>query len=310
MYDLIIIGGGPAALSAAFYAMGKELDRVMLCEDLGGKVGWLESLAGPDQTHYLPGNELVHLLTKRLMSQSDRIIHDRALTVASHDATFVVETREHGVLEGSAVIVATGAMPLKLDVAGVRRLVDRGLGYSITTYAHLAGGKRVAVIGATLRSLSGAAELARTVKQLYVIAPDPALVAATRLGAALRQLANVEVLEGYEVTAVIGGDTVEELLVARNGQTRRISVDRAFVDFGLVPNSAIVQDLVDRDAEGFILVNDYHETTTPGVFAAGDVTTTPGEQVLTAIGDGTRAAMSAYDYLLARWLMPGSLSSR
>ena len=308
MYDVMVIGGGPAALSAAFYTMGKAVNWLLLCEDLGGKVGWLESLAGPDRQHYLPGNELVHLLTRRLMAQPERMIYDRALSVTRRAMTFAVETREHGVQDAATLIVATGARPIMLDVPGAQRLVERGLGYSITTYAHLAAGKHVAVIGTTPRALSGAAELARSVARLSLIAPHASGLA-TPLGSALRQQPHVEVFENYEVLEVIGQTMVEALRIARDGQTRQLEVDRAFVDLGLVPNSELVQGIATTDADGFIVVNAGQETTLPGLFAAGDVTTAFGEQVLAAIGDGARAAMSTYDYLLARWLTGGTITS-
>src|SRR3712207_3404620 len=132
MFDLMIIGGGPAALSAAFYASEKQLNVVMLYEDLGGKVGWHESLVGTeaeqqrfiqprqpsmdadhqtlDDEHYLPANVLVRLLTRRVM-QTCRVIHDRAIAVSKRVASFAVETREQGRLQAGAVLVATGATP-------------------------------------------------------------------------------------------------------------------------------------------------------------------------------------------------------
>ncbi len=123
------------------------------------------------------------------------------------------------------------------------------------------------------------------------------------LAVALQQRPNVEMLEGYAVTEVVGEETVEAVLAVRNGQPRRLAVERVFVALGVVPNSALVRELVATDANGFIQVNAYHETSQPGLYAAGDVSTIFSEQVMTAIGDGARAAMSAYDYLLAQWLV-------
>ena len=327
MFDLMIIGGGPAALSAAFYASEKQLNVVMVYEDLGGKVGWRESLVGTeaeqqrfiqprqpsmrpdhqalDDEHYLPANVLVRLLTRRV-TQTCRLIHDRALTVSKRLASFAVETREQGQLQAAAVLVATGATPVLLDVPGAQRLIGRGLGYSITTYAHLVAGKQVAVIGTTARALLGAAELARTAERVYLVAPRPGHPSAgsgqaltTPLAAALRFLPNVEVLKDYAVTEVIGATTIEELVLQGEGQTRRLRLHHAFVDLGLTPHSDIVQGLVHTDPDGFIIVDQQNATTTPGLFAAGDVTTNGCEQVLIAVGDGARAARSAYRYLLA-----------
>ncbi|HEY0734818.1 MAG TPA: NAD(P)/FAD-dependent oxidoreductase [Herpetosiphonaceae bacterium] len=303
MYDLIIIGGGPAAMAAAFYAAGKQLNVVTIYEDLGGKIGWLQSLAGPSKEHYLPGNELMQLLTTRGLARDDSVLHDSVLRVAQAADGYRVETQTYGVLESYTVLVATGAAPLILNVPGAQRFVDRGLGYSLTTYAHLLAGQRVAVIGDTPRALSGAAEAAGTAAQVYLIAPD-ALDMMHPLSQALAQQPNVEIVQNAEVLELRGGHSVEMLIIERDGERAELAVDRAFVALGLVPNSAIVRDLVATNADGFILVNAYHETTRPGLFAAGDVSSTFSEQVLIAIGDGARAAMSAYDYLLARRLIP------
>jgi thioredoxin reductase len=115
---------------------------------------------------------------------------------------------------------------------------------------------------------------------------------------------NIEVLAGCEVKEVLGAAGITALVVECDGIARRIDVDRAFVDLGLVPHSDLVKGLVATDPGGFIVVDDGNETTLPGLFAAGDVTTSFCEQVLIAVGDGVRAAVHAYDYLLAHSLEP------
>jgi thioredoxin reductase len=116
---------------------------------------------------------------------------------------------------------------------------------------------------------------------------------------ALRERANVEVLQGYHVKAIHGPFNVESIVVEQGEQHRWLRVDAAFVDLGLAPNSGSVRQIAQTDDQGFIVIDERNATTTPGLFAAGDVTTAFGEQVLIAIGDGARAALSAYDYLLA-----------
>jgi thioredoxin reductase len=120
------------------------------------------------------------------------------------------------------------------------------------------------------------------------------------LALALRQRPNVELLAGYQVQAIVGSIGVTQVGVAHDGGTRRLDVDAAFVDLGVVPNNTMVRRIAQTDLDGFIWVDDRNATTQPGLFAAGDVTTAFGEQVLIAIGEGARAALSAYDHLLAR----------
>jgi thioredoxin reductase len=322
MHDLIIIGGGPAAMAAASYALDKQLDTLVIYEDLGGKIGRSESLIGngasqhqSDRTRrflhelhvgaaparqYLPANDMLRLLIQRLM-QSGCVLHDRVLSVMPGLSFFSVEMQTQGVLQASTVIVATGATPRLLEAPGARKLIDPSMSYSITTYAAQTAGQRVAVIGGTARAIIGAAELAQHADQVALITPDDAALT-TPLGAALQRQPNVEILAGYEVLDVIGQQSVEALALRCGQQTRWLSVQRAFVDLGLRPNSEIVRDLVVTDRDGFIVVDQRNATSAPGLFAAGDVTAAPGEHVLVAIGDGARAAMSAYEYCLTRRL--------
>lgn len=299
MRELIIIGGGAAALSAGMYALGKQIDFVMIYETLGGKAGWRQSLVGQEEVEYLAGEEAVRIFERKIAMQTDRTIRDTVTTVQRTDQGFRVETRNHEVLEALAVIVATGATPVRLQAPGAHELLGQGLGYSVTTHAHLLAGKTAAVIGATHRALRGVAELARTAEKVYLIIPDPD-AASLPMMHAISQRPNVEILSGYTVDEVAGPMNVEEIIVSRNGQQQRIPVDAAFVDLGLRPCSEFVRHLVRTDQEGFIWVDERMATTVPGIFAAGDVTTSFGEQVLIAIGDGARAALSAYDYLLMR----------
>jgi thioredoxin reductase len=294
--DLIIIGGGPAAAAAAVYALGKQLDFLVIYAELG-KAGRTQQLAAQSEVEYLPGAEAVRVFERQLMSQADRILRDCVTSVTKESKVFHVTTDHHGVQESAAVIVATGATPITLDVPGAKELLGQGLGYSVTTHAHLLAGRSVAVIGTTIRALRGVAELARSAAQVYLIAPDAVGLDAP-IAHALRQRPNVEILDGYIVTKITGPFNVGALIVERDGQSRWLKVDAAFVDLGLVPNSGFVRRIVRTDPDGFIWVDDHNGTTLPGLFAAGDVTTAFGEQIMIAIGDGARAALSAYDYLV------------
>lgn len=296
MYDLIILGGGAAGLSAAVYALGKQLDFLVIYENFG-KAGTPQHLAGQADEEFLAGAEAVRLFERQVTAQAHRILVDKVTNVAKVSGVFHVTTEHHGVQESAAVIVATGATPIGLEVAGAKELLGQGLGYSVTTHAQILAGRNVAVIGTTIRALRGVVELARSAAQIYLIAPDAAGLE-TPVARALRQRPNVEILDGYSVKKISGPFNVGALIVERDGHSRWLKVDAAFVDLGLCPNSGVVRSIVQTDPDGFIWVDERNATTMPGLFAAGDVTTAFGEQILIAIGDGARAALSAYDYLL------------
>lgn len=298
MRDLIIVGGGAAGLSAAIYALGKQLDFLMIYGEMGGKSDWNQRLADQEENVFRAGSDVVSLFARQLGTHPEHVMQDLVVGITRAEGYFEVETRQHGVQQSTAVIVATGATPVELDAPYARELIGHGLGYSMTTYSHLLTGKSAAVVGTTERALRGVSELSRMAQQVYLIAPDTAGLA-TSLGRMAQQRPNVEVLEGFNVLEVIGPFHVEEIVVSRGEEIRRMGVDAVFVDLGLRPNSRIVQNLVRTDENGFIWVDDRNATSVPGLFAAGDVTTSFGEQVVIAMGDGSRAALSAYDYLLA-----------
>jgi thioredoxin reductase (NADPH) len=299
MRDVIIIGGGAAGLTAALYALDKRLDVLLISQAIGGKAGWHRRVVGEQAVGGDTGEAAVNLLLRRMNTWRGHTMRDTVTQVRKIDEGFEVETATHGIQKGRTAILATGVTPIALDVPGAKELLGYGLGYSTATHAHLTMGKTVAVIGATPHALRGLHELVRTAKQVYLIIESTEGLT-TPLGIAVRYLPNVDVLEGYQVIEVQGAFQVEALVVTRAGQTRRLEVDAAFVDLGLRPNSACVAHLPLIDRAGFIEVDDGGATALPGLFAAGDATTAFGEQLLVAIGQGARAAVSAYDYLLAR----------
>lgn len=307
MHDLAIIGGGAAGMSAALYALGKGLDIVAIYEEVGGKAGTQQQLAGQSGEEYLAGAEAVQLFERRVTSHAGAVLRDRVVELRKHRGVFHIETQHHGALESRAVLIATGATPLKLDVPGAKTLLDHGIGYSIATHSQLLAGKRVAVVGTTTRALRGVVELARVAEQVYIIAPD-ATGLSSPLARSLRRFANVSILSGHRVVEIVGATGVEQVAVERDGERSWLRVDAIFADLGLLPNSALVRQLARVNVDGFIMVDEKNATSQPGLFAAGDVTTAFAEQVLIAIGDGARAAASAYDYILS-YVAPGGIEA-
>jgi thioredoxin reductase len=303
MHDLIIVGGGAAALSATVFAFGKQLDALMIYEKMGGRAGTEQHLRDQPDKEYLAGAEAATALARQVATQPDRLLYDRVVEIDKVAGVFRVTTEQHGVFESLAVVIATGASATPLDAAGARELLGQGLGYSATTHAHIVAGKPVAVIGTSVRALRGAAELARSAEQVYLIAPEAGELD-TPLAHALQRYPNVEIIEGYRVKAITGPFHVEGLVLERGEEHHRVRVTAAFADLGLQPNSKMVQKICQTDLDGFIWVDQSNATTLPGLFAAGDVTTAFGEQILIAIGDGARAALSAYDYILATTQIP------
>ena len=193
-------------------------------------------------------------------------------------------------------MMATGAKPQRLDVPGETRLAGYGLSYSATTHAGLFLGKDVAVVGQGRRAQWAAADLARKAHQIHLLGPET--LPDTPLVHRLRQMRNVEIEEGVAVREVRGERFVEGIVVATpEDEKRKIPVSGVFVKLPRTPNSDLVREWVDCDRAGHVIVDVHCATSWSGVFAAGDVTHV-SEQALVHIGEGAKAAISAYHYLL------------
>jgi alkyl hydroperoxide reductase subunit AhpF len=313
MYDLIVIGGGPAGLTAALYAIHKGLKILLITRDVGGKTNlrmelpWIEnpSQVGPE---VLRGLDMVsHIRSELDALQFDRLM-DSVQKVRQTPGGFLVETQKSDGSRGQEIkarslIVASGTRQMPLNIPGEKEYFLRGLGYSVLSYAPLLRGRVTAVVGEGELAVRSAAELATVAKQVYFICSHGEMMDLP-LGRKLSDAKNTRILEGYTLLEVKGdgpsGDGFVRSLVIRDteGKIESLEVDGVFIEKGLVSNSAMVADLVQTDPAGRILVDSMSCTSAAGIFAAGDVTNLYAENLLVAMGEGAKAALSAFDYLL------------
>jgi thioredoxin reductase len=199
-----------------------------------------------------------------------------------------------------ALIVATGARPRMLNVPGELSLLGLGVSYSAISHAPLFWGKDTAVVGSDDLAFRAVTELATLANRVYLVSKEPLPQPSPWMDKIL-SLDNVTVLENTAVTAVGGSPYLEQITVRTpNGREQELPVRGLFVELGLIPNTEVVQGLVELDHHGRIIVNSRGQTSRPGLYAAGDVTNGYAEQVLIAVGDGAKAVLSAYEYLLRR----------
>jgi thioredoxin reductase len=299
MYDLIIIGGGPAGLTAAIYALRKRLNVLVVSRDLGGKTQWKLSLPWIEDYQVIRGLEIVDKFKNELEYLDFARHMETAEKVEKDGDAFVVHTRGGGELKARAIIIATGARQVRMNVPGEKEYMMKGLCYSAISYAPLFIDRTTIVVGEKDLALRSAAELATIAKQVYMITPGERLPASP-LSDKLSAAPNVKVLNHTQVLEVKGDQYARTaILDTPNGQ-QELSADAIFVEMALTPQSQMVADLVELDADGRIQVDCANRTSQPGIFAAGDVTSGFAEQVLIAVGEGAKAALSAYEYLLPR----------
>jgi len=300
MYDLIVVGGGPAGLTATIYGLRKRLNVLMVSKDLGGKTQWRLALPWIDDYQVIRGLEVVNKFKSEL-EYLDFARHMEAAEKIEKDGdNFVVHTHGGGELKTRAVIIATGAKQKTLKLPGEKEYMMKGLCYSALSYAPLFIDRQVVVIGDGDLALRATAELA-TIAQKVTLISQTDKILASPLGKKVKASKNVTTLFGYEVVE-FKGDEFARTVVTKDpgGATVEVPSEGIFIEKALIPNSQMVQGLVELDNEGRISVDCGSRTNVPGIFAAGDVTAGFAEQVLIAVGEGAKAALSAYEYLLPK----------
>ena len=298
MYDLIVIGGGPAGLTAAIYAIRRRLDVLLISKDLGGKTNYHLELPDLKSYRVITGTEVVNKFKSELEYLKFARHMEPVVKVEKNDGQFTVHTKGGGELLAKSVIVATGAQQQWLNVPGEREYLSKGLCYSALSYAPLFIDRDTVVVGNGELALRSAAELSTVARHVHVVGTSHEALQ-TPLGQMLNKAENVTVLKEYRVTKVSGNGYCNSVTVqSPEGQEMELKADGTFVEKALTANVSMVADLVELDEIGFIKVDAYSRTNVPGLFAAGDVTNIYAEQVLVAAGGGVKATLSAYDYLL------------
>lgn len=300
MYDVVIVGGGPAGLVAARYCIHAHLNAAIVTPELGGKVNYPFALRDLHPTNVVWGAQLVAQFEQIVAAEPTlpQIAQEVTKISRADSGIFTVRLADGSDIEARTVILATGAAPQRLYVEGEKEYWGHGVSFSAVSHAPYFAGRDVAVVGGHRRTLIAALELAPIARHVYLIAAQPQAMSQLPEAERVLALPNVTPFINWEVQAIIGDEYVTSIsLVGMNGETRQLAVDGIFVQMALLPNNEIIRDLVEVGEEGHILINQRCETSLPGLFAAGDVTNIHTEQVLAAIGEGAKAALSAWEYL-------------
>src|SRR5512137_1797165 len=278
MYDLIIIGGGPAGLTAAIYAIRKRLNVLLISKDLGGKTNFRLQLPEVEQHLVINGEEIVNRFVNEIRYLDFARIIDKVERVEEIEGGYRLITRggkehEHpqSIYETRAIIVATGTRGRFLEVPGEKQYLMRGLCFSAMSYAPLFIDKNTIVVGDDDLALRAALELSLIAKTVTLVAPTHGKLD-NLIGQRLHKANNVLILEGYAAKEVKGDVYARSLVVGKNGDVRELAADAIFVELGLQPNSDMLGELVEVEADGRIKVDVQNRASRPGVFAAGDVT--------------------------------------
>ena len=304
VFDMLIVGGGPAGAAAAVYAARKGIRTGVVAERFGGQtldtLG-IENFISVKETE---GPKFAAALEQHVREyEVDVMTAQRAekLVTGEPGDPIAVQLANGAVLKARSVIISTGARWREVNVPGEREYRNRGVAYCPHCDGPLFKGKRVAVIGGGNSGVEAAIDLAGIVAEVTLLEFAPQLRADAVLVNKLRSLPNVRVHTNAQTTAITGAEgKVNGLLFTdrQSGASQRIDLEGVFVQIGLQPNTEWLKGTLELSRHGEIVVDARGATSLPGVFAAGDVTTVPFKQIIIAAGDGAKAALGAFDHLI------------
>jgi len=303
-HEAIIIGGGPAGLTAGLYLMRAGIDALLLEKALPGgtplNTGRIENYPGFPEG--ISGKELMDRKVNHAKAFGLRIKEFANVESLSFEGErFIIKTSA-GLFESIGIIVATGSESMKMNIPGERELVGRGISYCATCDGLFFRNLDVAVIGGGDSAIEEALSLANIVRKVYVVHRRDTLRAQKILQERASRNDKIEFLWNKRLVEIIGKDQVEAIVVedTKNGQQTRVEVSGVFVYIGMMPNTSFLGDLVEKDSAGFIVTDENLVTKTEGLFIAGDVRKKTLRQITTAVGDGALAAVNLEKYILGK----------
>lgn len=299
MYDLMIIGSGPAGMTAAVYAARKKLNAVLLSKDVGGQVNWTLGIENYMGYQFIEGPELIHKFEEQVKQFPLEVkIGDGVSSLSRTSGGFEARTENGEAYQAKAAIVATGKRPRQLNVPGEEKLKGRGVTYCAICDGPVFAGMKVAVIGGGNSALEAADDMVKIADHVYLVSVTP-LTGDQVLIDKVKGADNLTMFLEHEVLEITGEKFVDGIRI-RDLKTRRereFEVSGVLVEIGLLPNSDLAKDVATLNRPGEIEVNCGSEAGVPGLFAAGDVTNVPEKQIVIAAGEGAKAALQAHRYL-------------
>lgn len=297
-FDVVVVGGGPAGTSAAIYSARKGLKTALVAQRIGGQV---RETLGIENLISIPYTEGLHLaadLEKHLRAYPVEVLEHRNVEAVRPGEIKEVQLKGGEVLRAPSIILATGARWRELGIPGEKEYLGRGVAFCPHCDGPFYKGRRVAVVGGGNSGVEAAIDLAGITEHVTVVEFLDQLKADEVLVRKLQSLPNVEVITNARTTEIVGdakGVRALRYQDRASEELREVEVEGVFVQIGLVPNSAMLRDVVETNRFGEVVVDERCRTSIPGIYAAGDVTTVPFKQIVIAMGEGAKAALTAFE---------------
>jgi len=299
VYDTIIIGAGPAGVAAAIYAIRREMKVLLIGKELGGQVVLSNEIENYPGISSINNFDLIAKFDQHLKSAGvETKISEVKVIEKTSAGTFKLHTAKES-FETKTIIIAMGLIPQRLAIPGEERLAGKGVSYCANCDGPLFKNKIVAVVGGGNSALDAAEVLSKIASKVYLIHRRDTFRAFEELVDEVKARENIEILTNCEIKEIIGENKVEKLSVLnnQNGKIRELAINGLFIEIGRIAHTDLVGELVKRNERNQIIVDEKCRTSSEGIFAAGDVTQTEFKQITVAVGQGTIAALAAYQYL-------------
>lgn len=300
VYDVAVIGAGPAGLAAAIYAARKNLSTILIAFDLGGQLGTTYEVANYPGFQLVTGPDLVQKFFEHVEQYGvEKLIGEKVTGMQVEGRVKVLQTASGREIRAKTVIITTGAQKRKLNIPGEKQLAGKGVVYCSTCDGPLFKDLTIAIIGGGNSGLEAAIEMDGVAKKVYLVSRGEWTgdeILQDKVAAAQR----VEVLKYHQPVEIHGNERVEGLTVKdfQTGATRRLEVQGVFIEIGLFPQTDFLLDLLETNTRGEIKVDRHGQTGVRGIFAAGDATDSHDKQIVIAVGEGAKAALAAFEYLV------------
>jgi len=298
MYDVIIIGAGPAGLSSAIYAIRREMKVLVIGEVVGGQMIWASEFENYPGYKSISATDLINKMTEQVKSLGVEIVNAKVSEIIKEKDTFKIIKDDNEYIT-KTVILNTGLDPRTLNIAREKELTGRGVSYCANCDGQFFRNRNVAVIGGGNSAIDAAEVMSKIASQVYLVNNEEKFTGFETLIDKITNIKNIESIHGSEVSEIIGEKTVDKIKIRniKSGEERELVLDGVFIEIGYEAKTAWLGDLVKLDERRQIIIDTKGQTSCPGIFAAGDVTDVPYKQIVIACGQGAIAALSAYEYL-------------
>lgn len=299
MYDVIIVGAGPAGLTAALYTGRKNLKTLILTVDVGGQCNLTSQIDNYPGVESMPGFELTQKMEEQVKKTGVEIVNAKVEKIEKNKDHFIVKNKNKE-FQAKTIILAIGRVPRTLDIPGEDTYLGKGVHTCTTCDAPLYNGKTVAIIGGGNSAFDGALELSRIgAEKVYLIHRRTEFRADDTTVEKARQDQKIEIVTPFSPVEIKGEKFVQSIVLKNNEteEEKEVKIDGVFIEIGSIVDTNAVKDLVEINKFNEIVVDKHCRTNLEGVFAAGDATNIKYKQCIIAAGEGAKAALEAYNYL-------------